>query len=645
MLRFRETCRKCEMAKSTTLSNIDEFKLIHLDLHWDIDFGEKQIIGIGIYEVEAVQSSSTIILDTNKVEVSSVSLLDEQSSNPINLDFELKPEHNIFGSALHISLPSTPSQGDTLTISISYKTGKGDVCSALQWLPAEQTKDKKHGFMFSQCQAIHARSLYPAFDTPAVKFTYSATITTPIICTALCSGLEKKKSYKDRVLLDHSEKKVFYYEQPIPIPSYLVAVCVGVLDSKEISRRCKVWSEPSMVEECAWEFAQTEDYLKTAEDLLGPYEWGRYDLLVLPPSFPYGGMENPCLTFVTPTLIAKDRSLVNVVAHEITHSWTGNLVTNESWDCFWMNEGFTRFCEGKIMAKIDSKESNICISFFAEEEAFGFIFLLSRDTLKQTVDTLGENNPFTCLYIDHSASGGIDPDDAFSSIPYEKGAAFLTYLQNIFGGPAIFDPILREYIASFKLKTVTPDSFKEFLESKNIEVMQQVDWHTWLKVPGLPKSFPNDNVLDRTIYEKCAASGSGWISGSLESLEGLTTDMILVAINSFGDGINGLEGEERKNLIRKVEDAYGFSKKENAEIKFAWLHLCIGNNVESDLVKEETESFLGKVGRMKFTRPLYRAMYKVGGNYRDFAIELFQRFKTRYHAICQKMVAKDLGLE
>ncbi len=252
----------------------------------------------------------------------------------------------MFGSALTIVLPADCSAGAYLTVVVNYQTAPG--ASALQWLPKEQTADKAHPYMFTQCQAIHARSLLPCQDSPSTKITYEARVVVPAWATALMSAVAVEPAAgKDEAGGDGT--KVFYYQQSVPIPSYLIALAVGQLESRELGPRCRAWSEPSMVERVAWEFADTERFLSIAEDILTPYEWGRYDVLCLPPSFPYGGMENPCLTFVTPTLLAGDRSLADVVAHEISHSWTGNLVTNHTWEHFWLNEGWTMWVQRKIM--------------------------------------------------------------------------------------------------------------------------------------------------------------------------------------------------------------------------------------------------------------------------------------------------------
>jgi leukotriene-A4 hydrolase len=250
----------------------------------------------------------------------------ETSSHDKILDFSLEAAHQNFGTALKISLKNLSNINalNSLRLNISYETSS--TASALQWLDANLTLGKKYPYLFSQCQAIHARSIMPCQDTPAVKFTYEACVKVVKPLTILMSACSTETIEVDE------NQTMYKFEQNIKIPSYLLAIVAGHLVSKQIGKISKVWSEAEMIERAAFEFQEVDKMMEDAENLCGKYVWGVYDLLVLPPSFPYGGMENPCLTFVTPTIIAGDRSLVTVIQHEITHSWTGNLVTNCSWE-------------------------------------------------------------------------------------------------------------------------------------------------------------------------------------------------------------------------------------------------------------------------------------------------------------------------
>lgn len=320
------------------------------------------------------------------------------SSTLTECAFTLGEHDPAFGSPLKISLATPVPPSTPFLVKISYKTSPA--CTAAQWLTAAQTASKTHPYLFTQCQAIHARSLLPCQDTPGVKATYSARVSVPEALTAVMSGLPSGA----REVTDG--RALHRFAQPVPVPSYLIALAVGNLVSKRVGPRSHVWSEPAMVEAAAWEFEGTERFIATAEDLVGPYVWRVFDLLVLPPSFPYGGMENPNLTFVTPTLLAGDRSLVGVVAHEISHSWSGNLVSCKNWEGFWLNEGWTVFLERKIIGRLQG------------EQARQFSSVIGWNAMKGSVEHFGSENPLTKLVLDLR---GVDPDDSFSSIPYEKG--------------------------------------------------------------------------------------------------------------------------------------------------------------------------------------------------------------------------------
>jgi leukotriene-A4 hydrolase len=298
-------------------SNPDEAEVTHLDWTASIDFEQQVIYAEATYTVISRNDCKTLSLDTSHLRIQSIKTFDGQP-----LDYNLSPPvkaKSHLGQKLSISLPGNK----TSQITIVYQTTKK--CSAVQWLPPSQTAGKTHPYLFTQCQAIHARSLLPCQDRCGVKMTYNATVTVPKWATCVMSALLKNSETVD-------DCKVYTWNQKVPISSYLFALAVGELEKVEISKRCAIWSEPGLVQAAAYEFSETEDFLAIAEDISGKaYVWKRYDLLCLPPSFPYGGMENPCLTFVTPTLLAGDKSLADVVAHEIAHSWTGNLVTNATW--------------------------------------------------------------------------------------------------------------------------------------------------------------------------------------------------------------------------------------------------------------------------------------------------------------------------
>ena len=413
--------------------------------------------------------------------------------------------HKAFGSALNISLPSKVKQdavGTSVRVRIDYETTPG--CSAIQWLSAYQTAGKKHPYMFTQCQAIHCRSMVPCQDAPAVKITYDASITVPAPLVALMSASAENIGSFDSTGVSIS----FYsFKQDVPLPAYLIALAVGDLECRDIGPRTRVWSEPSMVELGAYEFADTETFLKAAEDVCGPYVWGRYDLLLLPPSFPYGGMENPCLTFVTPTLLAGDRSLVSVVAHEIAHSWMGNLVTMATWEDFWMNEGFTVFVERRIISAV-----------YGEARA-GLKAAIGWRHLVDAVERFGADHDFTKLHIPME---DVDPDDSFSSVPYEKGFAFLCYLESLVGRHA-FSEFIKAHVKRYQYGTVSSDEWKTFFleyffarcsDDAQRALLLSIDWDTWFHGAGLPPVKPS---VDTSLLAKATSEADVWFASRTDA--------------------------------------------------------------------------------------------------------------------------------
>lgn len=487
----------------------------------------------------------------------------------------------------------------------------------------------------AQCQAIHARSILPCQDCPAVKMTYDAKVTVPKWATAVMSALSKELTTTTTEQLTQNNSaeygdKVYQFSQPVPIPSYLFALAVGDLDSRDISPRCRVWSEPSMVEAVAFEFSQVEDFLVAAEELTMPYQWTRYDLLCLPPSFPYGGMENPCLTFVTPTLLAGDKSLADVVAHEAAHSWSGNLVTNETWEHFWLNEGWTIFLQRKIMAKVNK-----------DSKFFDFDSIGGWEDLRESVALLPDK--YTKLIPD---LGNDDPDDAFSSVPYEKGFNLLYALERMVGADN-FAGFMKAYFNEFKFSTVTSQKFQDFFESyfKDIPAIKDFDWKTWLHKPGMPEK----PTFDRTLSEQCEHLADAWISvDDGETVKGMLPKHDISTWNTglkccFLDVLTATCTDRKRQLslstISSMKKKYSFEQSQNSEILFRFCILAVEAGDASIL--PIVIRFITSQGRMKFVRPLYRALFhsEMG---KELAVKTFLEHKDFYHPIAAKMVASDL---
>jgi len=467
-----------------------------------------------------------------------------------------------------------------------------------------------------------------------VKFEYEARVCVPDWATCVMSALSTEDASPDAppppTTVTDNNTKIFHFHQPTPIPSYLFALATGQLTSLPISPRCRVWSEPSMVKAVAYEFAQVEQFLTVAEELTLEYQWGRYDILCLPPSFPYGGMENPCLTFVTPTLLAGDRSLADVVAHEAAHSWSGNLVTNETWEHFWLNEGWTMFLQRKIMAKV-----------YNDEKFFDFDAIGGWKDLKDSVDEMPEG--YTKLIPD---LGDGDPDDAFSSIPYEKGFNLLYSLERMVGKDK-FGEFTKAYFQKFKFGVITSEKFKDFFESyfEGVVDVSSFDWNKWWHEPGMPE----EPAFDRTLSAECEELAKAWVSLD-ESKQVKTPDTNISEWSTaqtvtFLDALTSLCDDRNKPLslttIQIINDAYDMQQSKNSEIlhRFCMLAVAAG---DKEIIPTVIR-FITTQGRMKFVRPLYRALYKSEMG-KEIAVTTFLANREFYHPIAAKMVATDMSV-
>ncbi|XP_014235450.1 leukotriene A-4 hydrolase [Trichogramma pretiosum] len=596
----------------------------HLDIN--VNFQRQILEASATLEIEKIGETEFLILDVRGLVILSVVDVSDDS----RLDYCVEKGVD-YGSRLSIKLPekSTDSNQELTRrtlflykIKIQYRTSQDS--TALQWMSPEQTAGGKHPYLFSQCQAIHARSMLPCQDTPYVKSTYSAEVRAPAELNVLMSAI------KEDILPLHDEQstKVHVFNQPLPVPSYLIALAVGALVSKKIGPRTKVWTEQELLDKAAYEFEETEKMLQTAEEICGKYVWGIYDLLILPPSFPYGGMENPCLTFVTPCLLAGDRSLANVVAHEIAHSWTGNLVTNENFEHFWLNEGFTVFLERKIIGRMYG------------EKVRHFAALMGLQQLKDEILTMGESNPLTNLI---PSLVGIDPDDAFSSIPYEKGHTFLFYLEELLGGPEEFEPFLKKYIEKYRYKSLNTNTWKEFLYkyfSSKTEILDKVNWDAWFNKPGTPPVIPN---YDTTLANEYRALADKWIANNADSI--FNHDDIKDWTSNLKEAFLSELVLSNKSLtidqMKLMDELYGFGSTQNSEIRFNWLRLCLKSKWEEKV--DETLEFATSQGRLKFVRPLFRDVY-AWEEMRQRAIDVFMANKDKMMFVTREMVAKDLHL-
>ncbi|KAL8927508.1 MAG: hypothetical protein Q9208_002313 [Pyrenodesmia sp. 3 TL-2023] len=576
-----------------TLSNYNNFLTKHTNANFSIDFETKRLSGNVILKLESISNSETkdILLDTSHLDIKDINIKGGNISK-----WQLLPRFEPYGSALKISIEKEAKKGQVLEVDIQLQTT--EECTALQWLDPAQTSNKKHPYMFSQCQAIHARSIFPCQDTPDVKSTFEFNIRSPL--PVIASGLSTGVSNSQASSNGEPETSLYTFTQSIPIPSYLFALASGDIVTAAIGPRSTVATGPEELDASRWELeADTEHFIQVAEKLVYDYAWTAYNVLVLPPSFPYGGMENPVFTFATPTIISGDRQNVDVIAHELSHSWSGNLVSNASWEHFWLNEGWTTYLERRIQAAVHGEPHR------------DFSAIIGWKALTDSVNQFGQNHEFTKLIIDLK---GEDPDDAFSSIPYEKGFHFLYHLEKVIGKEA-WDRFIPHYFTKFKGRSLDSYDFKstllEFFEADTAaaKALQEVDWDGWFYQPGLPPKPDFDTSMVDVCYaladkwqrfQTSPGSGSGdkGFTPRREDIEGWMANQVVV----FLERIQGFEKPLGKESVGVMGEEYGFLGSRNVEIVARYLGL--GLMAGSEEVKGPTVELLGRVGRIKFVRPL-----------------------------------------
>ncbi|MFT3842196.1 MAG: M1 family metallopeptidase [Myxococcaceae bacterium] len=569
-----------------SFSDSTQARVRHFDWSAAVDFGAHQLIaGVTLRLAEPARGGA-FDLDTRDLQIDSVT---DEAGKP--LQHLLHAADPVLGSRLEIQLPEGAQ-----AVMIRYRTSK--TASALQWLDPAQTHGKKHPYLFSQCQAIHARSVLPCQDTPGFRVTWSASLEVPKALTAVMAAAPRGKSAA-------GESATFRFEMPQAIPPYLFAFAVGDLDSRDLSPRSRVWAEPGVVEKAQHEFAEVEKHLAAAEALFGPYDWERFDLLVMPPSFPYGGMENPRLTFLTPALLAGDRSLVNVVAHELAHSWTGNLVTNISAEHFWLNEGFTVFAERRILEALEGPE------MAALHAAIGHHELL------RAIERFKQRPELTRL---RTHLEGVDPDEAFSVVPYEKGYLFLRALEAA-AGKSAFDATLKKWLDSHRFGAAATDDFLRLVEQELPGVLKQIDSDKWIDGDGIPANAPKPfskrldvvNAQAGKVPEQLIASK--WTPAEWQLFLDATP-------RPFAD-------------CAALDQRFGLTQATNPEVLVAWLTLACESGYAP--AAPRAQELLGSIGRMKYLRPLYQALAQRPET-KATARATFEKHKASYHPIAQSVV-------
>ena len=578
-------------------SNPKAVRVRHADLDWNVLFDKKILQGTATLTIERAANArnAPLILDTRDLKIEKV----EASSDGkkfTRTTFQIGAADKILGAPLTIQLPA-----NSKLVRIYYSTSP--TASGLQWLEPQQTAGKKSPFMFSQAQAIHARSFIPLQDSPQVRVTYSARVRMPANLLAVMSAEGNSQNNNVR-------GGDYRFKMPHQIPPYLIAIAVGDLQFRSLGERTGVYTEPAMIEKAAFELVDTEKMVEATEKIYGAYRWGRYDILVLPPSFPFGGMENPMLTFATPTILAGDKSLVSLIAHELAHSWSGNLVTNATWRDFWLNEGFTTYLERRIIEAVYGVNRR-------EMEA-----TLGRRSLEEEMAGMEARDQI--LHVDLK---GRDPDEGFTGIPYEKGALFLRWLEEKFGREK-FDKFVRGYFDSHAFQSITTETFVNYLQEnlidKNPGMVSRADIDEWIERAGLPKNAPRPAS---GAFTKVETQAQNFLSGKIAAKEIQTGKWTTQEWLHFLTHLPQNLGAKR---MAELDKAFNLTNRGNSEIAFQWLMMSIRNNYSEAYPR--LEEFLTGIGRRKFVRPLFAELAKTPAG-TNRAKTIYRKARPGYHPI------------
>jgi leukotriene-A4 hydrolase len=603
-LRSADATAKTDNARDAhSYSNPEQVRVQHADLDLEVLFDRKVLKGSSTLTVERVKSDA----DSLKLDTRDLKIIKVESSNGGNsfapAQFSLGAADKILGAPLVVQLPPQATK-----VRIEYETNPN--ASGVQWLEPAQTAGKKHPYVFTQSQAIHARSWIPLQDSPGVRVTYTARIRTPKELRAVMSAAQDSDA-------DKTLPGTYKFKMPQAIPPYLIALAAGDIAFKSLGNRTGVYAEPTTLDRAAREFEDTEKMVIATEKLYGPYRWDRYDILVLPPSFPIGGMENPRLTFATPTVLAGDKSLVSLIAHELAHSWSGNLVTNATWRDFWLNEGFTTYLERRVTEAIYGRERE-------EMEA-----ALGLQSLKKEMEDLSDADEI--LYVNLA---GRDPDEGFTLVPYEKGALFLRLLEETFGRER-FDQFLKGYFERFAFQSITTDDFiahlKKNLLDPNPELAAKIPLEEWIYKPGLPASAPKPQS---DAFAKVEAQAKEWLDGKTPAAKLQTKQWSTQEWLHF---LRFLPQQLTANQLKELDQAFGLTKIGNAEIAHQWLLISIRNNYETAYPR--LEEYLTSIGRQKLIKPLYEELVKTPAG-KERALKIYAKARPGYHPIAQTAVDK-----
>ena len=577
----------------------DEVAVEHLGLSLAVDFPAKRLSGRASLTIANTTGADRLYLDARDLDIRKVTLDGGKETT-----FTLGEPKPFLGSELAIAI-----EPGTRVVHIDYATRPE--AAALQWLSPEQAGNDQP-FLYTQSQAILARTWIPLQDTPTVRMTYEATVRVPQGLLAVMSAENPTAKSADGV---------YRFRMPQRIPSYLMALAVGDLAFRALGPSSGVYALPAVVERAAAELVDTPKMIAAAERLYGPYRWGRYDILILPASYPFGGMENPRLTFATPTILAGDRSLVSLVAHELAHSWSGNLVTNATWNDFWLNEGFTTYFEGRIMEAVYGKA-------YAD-----MLDVLGRQDLQTTIDDLGaEKVADTHLYL---SLAGRDPDEGMTDVAYQKGALFLQTIEQTVGRER-FDRFLRTYFDTFAFQSMDTARFVEYLKANLLAdpaVAAKVDLDVWIHGPGVPAGAvtPRSDAFDK-VDAQIQAFAAGTPAPQLAT-RGWSTHEWLHFIRNLPKPL-------APEKMAELDAAFGLTQSGNSEIQAAWFQRAIESRYAA--AYPALEQFLTTVGRRKFLRPLYTELAKTPEG-AEMALRIYQKARPGYHSVSQQTIDEVLG--
>ena len=568
----------------------------HLALDLTVDFERRVLTGSATWHLTPADTAEEVVFDTRDLTIEKVEgIKTDGSAHPAEFSLATAADPTL-GQALRVSL-----SGETAAVRIHYHTAP--TSAALQWLLPSQTAGTQP-FLFTQSQAILARTWLPCQDSPGIRFTYEARVRVPAHLLALMSAENPQQ------LNANGE---YYFRMSQPIPAYLMALAVGDLTFAPLSNRTGIYAEPATLPVATHEFADLEHMVVAAEELYGPYRWERYDLLVLPPSFPFGGMENPRLTFVTPTILAGDRSLTSLVAHELAHSWSGNFVTNATWNDFWLNEGFTVYFERRIMEHLYGRE-------YAD-----MLQVLGRAALHHTIAEIGVASPDTHL---HLALAGRDPDEGLTEIAYEKGCSLLLTLESLIGRPRL-DTFIKEYFARFSFQAMDTATFLHYLRAELLDrepgLEDRLQLAAWVDGPGLP---PNAPAVTSRRFELVDAVLTRLKSGTSPTT--LPADTSEWSSHEWVHFLHGLPATLAARQLAELDATFRFTNSDNSEILTAWFSHTL--RAEYEAATPALENFLRHVGRRKFLVPLYQALLaQPDGVARARAI--YKEARPNYHSV------------